>query len=153
MIDIPTDFLEPSENIVTTLFRRPDVEGPAAIIAGCTERAGFVSHIRAIYTKYPGTELINVDPRRADNPERLAWEAAATKRLHALLASHLMTAREVMARLRREGWMERSGKGSHVVLTKPGLRNVSVPNHPGDLSPGVLRSIARAAGWEWPPQR
>jgi predicted RNA binding protein YcfA (HicA-like mRNA interferase family) len=64
-----------------------------------------------------------------------------------------VTAREVMNRLRREGWSERAGKGSHVIFSKPGQRNVSVPRHPGDLKPGVLRSIARAAGWEWPPQR
>jgi predicted RNA binding protein YcfA (HicA-like mRNA interferase family) len=55
-------------------------------------------------------------------------------------------------RLRREGWAERTGRGSHAVFTKPGQRNISVPNHPGDLSPGV-RSIAQAAGWEWPPRR
>lgn len=64
-----------------------------------------------------------------------------------------MTAREVMNRLRREGWAERQGKGSHAVFSKPGQFNVIVPRHSGDLKPGVLRSIARAAGWEWPPQR
>jgi len=58
-----------------------------------------------------------------------------------------------MNRLRREGWAERSGKGSHTVFTMPGRANISVPNHRGDLKPGLLRSIARAAGWEWPPQR
>ena len=30
-----------------------------------------------------------------------------------------VTAREVMNRLRREGWAERPGKGSHVVFTEP----------------------------------
>jgi predicted RNA binding protein YcfA (HicA-like mRNA interferase family) len=64
-----------------------------------------------------------------------------------------MTPREVMNRLRREGWAERSGKGSHIVFSKPDNDNVSVPNHRGDIPPGTLRSIARAAGWEWPPRR
>ncbi len=64
-----------------------------------------------------------------------------------------MTAREVMSRLRREGWTERPGKGSHVVFIKPGRDNVPVPNHRGDIPTGTLRSICRAAGWEWPPQR
>ena len=64
-----------------------------------------------------------------------------------------MTAREVINRLRREGWAERAGKGSHAIFRKPGQRDVSVPRHPGDMKPGVLRSIAREAGWEWPPQR
>ncbi len=58
-----------------------------------------------------------------------------------------------MNRLRREGWAERPGKGSHAIFSKPGLVNVIVPRHPGDLKPGVLRSIVRAARWEWPPQR
>jgi predicted RNA binding protein YcfA (HicA-like mRNA interferase family) len=58
-----------------------------------------------------------------------------------------------MNRLRREGWVERPGKGSHVIFSLPGRNNVAVPNHRGDLTPGVLRSIARTAGWEWPPQR
>jgi predicted RNA binding protein YcfA (HicA-like mRNA interferase family) len=58
-----------------------------------------------------------------------------------------------MQRLRREGWAEQEGKGSHTIFTRPGRRNISVPRHPGDLKPGLLRSIARAAGWEWPPRR
>ena len=58
-----------------------------------------------------------------------------------------------MQRLRREGWAERAGKGSHVVFTKPGHRNISMPQHPGDLGSGLLRSIARRAGWKWPLRR
>ena len=61
-----------------------------------------------------------------------------------------MTAREVMQRLRREGWAEQPGRGSHVKFRKEG-RTVIVPNHPGDLKRGLLQSICRAAGW--PPQR
>ena len=64
-----------------------------------------------------------------------------------------LTAREVMNRLRREGWTERPGKGSHVVFTRPGHDNVPVPNHRGDIPIGTLRSICRAAGWQWPPHR
>jgi predicted RNA binding protein YcfA (HicA-like mRNA interferase family) len=64
-----------------------------------------------------------------------------------------VTAREAMNRLRREGWSERPGKGSHVVFTKAGRDNVPVPRHRGDIPLGTLRSICRAAGWEWPPQR
>ena len=63
-----------------------------------------------------------------------------------------MTAREVMNRLRREGWAERSGKGSHVVFSKA-QQVVVVPNHKGDISPGTLRSKCRGAGWTYPPQR
>jgi len=57
-----------------------------------------------------------------------------------------------MNRLRREGWAERSGKGSHTVFTKAG-RFVVVPNHKGDIATGTLRSICRAADWDYPPQR
>jgi predicted RNA binding protein YcfA (HicA-like mRNA interferase family) len=57
-----------------------------------------------------------------------------------------------MNRLRREAWAERPGKGSHLVFSKDG-RTVVVPNHRGDIAPGTLRSICRAAGWEYPPKR
>jgi predicted RNA binding protein YcfA (HicA-like mRNA interferase family) len=63
-----------------------------------------------------------------------------------------MTTREVMNRLRREGWIERRGKGSHVVFLKE-ARIVVVPNHCGDIRPGTLHSICRGAGWDYPPQR
>ena len=45
-----------------------------------------------------------------------------------------MTAREVMNRPRREGWTERSGKGSHRKFTKSGYPSVIVPDHRGDLN-------------------
>jgi predicted RNA binding protein YcfA (HicA-like mRNA interferase family) len=64
-----------------------------------------------------------------------------------------LTAREVMNRLRREGWQERSGKGSHIVFSKADHDNIVVSNHPGDIAPGTLRSIFRAAGWDYPPKR
>ena len=64
-----------------------------------------------------------------------------------------MTAREVMNRLRREGWAEHPGKGSHIKFTKAGGRMVIVPNHRGDLKIGIVRAIYRDAGWPWPPQR
>ena len=56
-----------------------------------------------------------------------------------------------MQRLRREGWAERPGRGSHVKFQKEG-RSVIVPNHPGDLRTGTLRAIYRDAGWSWPPR-
>ncbi|MGH7030966.1 MAG: type II toxin-antitoxin system HicA family toxin [Stellaceae bacterium] len=57
-----------------------------------------------------------------------------------------------MSRLRREGWAERPGKGSHIIFRKPG-RVVVVSQHAGDIKPGTLRSICRGADWEYPPQR
>jgi predicted RNA binding protein YcfA (HicA-like mRNA interferase family) len=63
-----------------------------------------------------------------------------------------LTAREVMNRLRQEGWAEHPGKGSHVKFTKDG-RMVVVPNHRSDLKTGLLRAIHRDAGWPWPPGR
>ncbi len=63
-----------------------------------------------------------------------------------------MTAREAMNRLRREGWMARLGKGSHVIFKKDG-RRVVVSNHAGEIPTGTLRAICAQAGWEYPPQR
>ena len=54
--------------------------------------------------------------------------------------------REVVGRLRKEGWLERPGKGSHVVFSKDG-RRVTVPTSKKELPLGTYRSIAKAAGW------
>ena len=54
---------------------------------------------------------------------------------------------KVVARLEREGWINRGG-GSHDIYTdpaRPGVR-ISVPRH-RTLSPGVARQIAKQAGW------
>ncbi len=64
-----------------------------------------------------------------------------------------MTARDVAARLAREGWVSRPGKGSHSVWKKAGYAIVVLPNHRGDLAPGTLRSICAAAGWDYNPAR
>jgi predicted RNA binding protein YcfA (HicA-like mRNA interferase family) len=53
--------------------------------------------------------------------------------------------------LRREGWEQRQGKGSHPIFRKSGKR-VVIANHPGDIPTGTLGEICRQAGWEWPPK-
>ncbi len=63
-----------------------------------------------------------------------------------------MAAREAMNRLRREGWMARPGKGSHVIF-KNDRRRVVVSNNAGEIPTGTLRAICAQAGWEYPPQR
>ncbi len=52
---------------------------------------------------------------------------------------------KVVARLAADGW--RNEGGDHDKFTKPGVPYpVLVPRH-RTLSPGVARSIAKAAGW------
>jgi predicted RNA binding protein YcfA (HicA-like mRNA interferase family) len=58
-----------------------------------------------------------------------------------------MTAREVVAALKADGWLLVHTKGSHAQYrhsTRPGL--VMVPMHPGDLPIGTLKSIEKQAG-------
>jgi len=44
------------------------------------------------------------------------------------------------------GWEPRGQVGSHLVLTKPGIRaNLTVPQH-SELAPGTLRTLIRTAG-------
>lgn len=54
--------------------------------------------------------------------------------------------REVLKRLREEGWTERSGKGSHVVFFKNGTA-VTVITSKREVPIGTYRNIAKAAGW------
>jgi len=44
------------------------------------------------------------------------------------------------------GWQARGQVGSHLVLTKPGIRaNLTVPQH-AELAPGTLRRLIKTAG-------
>lgn len=54
--------------------------------------------------------------------------------------------REVIKRLRKEGWEEASGKGSHRVFRKEGAM-ISVPTSKKEIPIGTFRNIAKAAGW------
>lgn len=54
--------------------------------------------------------------------------------------------REILKRLRKEGWVERNGKGSHVVFQKNGAA-ITVPTSKKEVPIGTYRNIARTAGW------
>ena len=54
--------------------------------------------------------------------------------------------RKIVARLEAESWINRGG-GLHDVFTKPDAKYpIVVPRH-RELTPGVARNIAKAAGW------
>jgi predicted RNA binding protein YcfA (HicA-like mRNA interferase family) len=52
--------------------------------------------------------------------------------------------REVIAALEKAGFRQVRQKGSHVQFKRGNLL-ITVPHHPGDLNPQVLRSILRQA--------
>ena len=52
---------------------------------------------------------------------------------------------KIIARLKAEGW-ESVGGTKHEKFAKAGRPMIMVPRH-RTLSPGVARSIAKAAGW------
>lgn len=54
--------------------------------------------------------------------------------------------REVIRCFRDEGWLERTGKGSHLVFTKED-KTITVPTSKKELPIGTYRNIAKAAGW------
>ncbi|MYC07143.1 MAG: type II toxin-antitoxin system HicA family toxin [Chloroflexi bacterium] len=61
-----------------------------------------------------------------------------------------MESREVIRRLRRDGWSLRNMSGSHHHFThpqKPGVVSVQHPRR--DIPIGTLRSIFRQADWDW----
>lgn len=55
--------------------------------------------------------------------------------------------REILARLKRDGWEEVSQKGSHVKLKHPQRGTIIVPHPKKDLPTGTARGIAKVAGW------
>jgi len=52
--------------------------------------------------------------------------------------------RQVIAALEKAGFRQVRQKGSHLQLKRGNLL-VTIPNHPGDLNPNVLKSILRQA--------
>ncbi|MBS6247630.1 MAG: type II toxin-antitoxin system HicA family toxin [Eggerthella sp.] len=54
--------------------------------------------------------------------------------------------KEVIKRLKREGWEERRGKGSHLIFKKDG-KMITVPTSKKELPIGTYRNIAKMAGW------
>ena len=56
-----------------------------------------------------------------------------------------ISGREAVKAFARAGWQTAGQLGSHLVMTKPGVRaNLSVPQHK-ELSTGTLRALIRAA--------
>jgi predicted RNA binding protein YcfA (HicA-like mRNA interferase family) len=65
-----------------------------------------------------------------------------------------MTSREIIARLKKEGWQLVHIRGSHHHYKhsgKPG--GVTIPHPKKDLPKGTVRSIYRQAGWQWPEKK
>jgi len=61
-----------------------------------------------------------------------------------------MTSREIIKRLKKEGWSQSGGKGSHKVFKHPNHSNhVVVPDPKRDLPIGTVKSIFKMAGWDW----
>ncbi len=57
-----------------------------------------------------------------------------------------ISGKEAAKAFERAGWQIRGQVGSHLILTKEGVRaNLSVPQHK-ELSVGTLRSLIRSSG-------
>ena len=54
--------------------------------------------------------------------------------------------KDAVKAFQKAGWQIRGQVGSHLVLTKQGVRaNLTVPQH-AELAPGTLRSLVRTSG-------
>ncbi|MBE9077505.1 type II toxin-antitoxin system HicA family toxin [Romeria aff. gracilis LEGE 07310] len=62
-----------------------------------------------------------------------------------------MTSREIISRLKVDGWVLVDTKGSHQQFKHPNKKGrVTVPHPKKSLPIGTVRSIARQASWDWP---
>lgn len=58
-----------------------------------------------------------------------------------------MTAKELIKKLKADGWIEVRQIGSHKQFKHPSkLGLVTLPFHNGDIAPGTLNSILKQAG-------
>jgi predicted RNA binding protein YcfA (HicA-like mRNA interferase family) len=61
----------------------------------------------------------------------------------------LRDSRDIIARLKKDGFEEISVRGSHHKYAHPILRRIVIVPHPRkDIPPGTVRSIYRQAGWQ-----
>ena len=59
-----------------------------------------------------------------------------------------MNSREIIARLRADGWVLVRTKGSHHQFKRPGEHGlITVPHPRKDFPAGTLKAIKRQAGW------
>lgn len=59
-----------------------------------------------------------------------------------------MTSKEIIKKLRKDGWIKVGGRGDHEKFKHPTkLGHVIVPHPRKDLHPGTLNSIFKQAGW------
>ncbi len=56
----------------------------------------------------------------------------------------ILKSRQIIAGLEKAGFRQVRQKGSHIQFKRGNLL-VTLPNHPGDLNPQVLKSIIRQA--------
>jgi len=57
-----------------------------------------------------------------------------------------LSSAKVVRRLEREGWINEGG-GKHDVFRHPRNKGVAIVPRHRQLTPGVARTIAKAAGW------
>jgi predicted RNA binding protein YcfA (HicA-like mRNA interferase family) len=64
--------------------------------------------------------------------------------------NNYVNSREIIAKLKDDGWELVHIRGSHHQYKHPGKQGrVTVPHPKKDLPVGTLRSIYRQAGWSW----
>ena len=64
---------------------------------------------------------------------------------------HTMNSRDIIKRLKADGWKQVHTKGSHHQFKHPDRPGrVTVPHPKHDLPIGTLKNIYRQAGWDWP---
>ena len=62
----------------------------------------------------------------------------------------IMNSKEIIKRLKSEGWKKVGGKGDHEKFKHPDkLGHVVIPHPRKDIAIGTLRNIYRQAGWKW----
>ncbi|MEL6353137.1 MAG: type II toxin-antitoxin system HicA family toxin [Cyanobacteria bacterium J06627_28] len=62
-----------------------------------------------------------------------------------------MKSREIISRLKSDGWSLVNTKGSHKQFKHPEKKGrVTVPHPKKDIPIGTLKSIAKQADWNWP---
>jgi predicted RNA binding protein YcfA (HicA-like mRNA interferase family) len=65
----------------------------------------------------------------------------------------MLSSRDLIRRLERDGWTLQRVSGDHHIFTKPGGRRPIVVPHPRQtLGKGLVRALFRQAGWDWPPR-